>query len=277
MSGKKFYAFLSASALALMIAATGCDKNKDDNNELTVTSDISYAKENARIEQILNDAQTFTDQAFAGRYLNLKGGSILGSGCASIIVDTAARSVTVDFGGKDCLCKDSRYRKGKITRIYSGNYNDSGALHNIKFSDYYVNDYRVDGKITIAVKKTPAKGLYYEMESDVVITAPDGATTTRTANQVRSFVKGTSSADVYDDEYYIDGYGVYTHPDGSVFKMNIEQHIRVNPNCDWPLEGIVELTPINGFARVMDYGPVIGCDNKVIFTVDKKVYEILLD
>lgn len=274
MSGKKVYALISASALALILAATGCNKNE---NEVTKTEDISYAKENARIEQILNDAQTFTDQAFAGGYLNLKGDNILGSGCASILVDTAAHSVSIDFGAKDCRCKDSRLRRGKITRLYSNKYNDSGSIHNLKFEGYYVNDYKVDGKITIAVKKTAAKGLYYEMESDVVVTAPDGSSMTRTANQTRSFVKGAATADVYDDEYYIDGYGVYTHPDGSIFKMNIEQHVRTNPGCDWPLEGIVELTPINGFARVLDYGPVIGCDHKAKFTVDKTVYEITLD
>lgn len=277
MSGKKFYAFLSASALALVIMAIGCKKNNTD--QVTNVEDISYGKENARIEQILNDAETFTDQAYASGYLNLKGGSILGGTCANISVDTAAHKIVIDFSSQNCLCKDSRYRRGKIICDYSKNkkYTDSGVVRSIYFDSYYVSDYAVTGSLTV-VKVENAKDLYYAINSNITVMSPDGKlTTSRKATQTRTYVTGIYSADVYDDEYFVDGYGEYTHSNGGLYTFSIEKHLRVNPNCDWPKEGIVEMIQVGQAPRLFDYGPVIGCDRKATMTVNGNVTEVLMD
>jgi len=276
MSGKKFYTFLSASALALVVTVTGCKKN-NNTDQVVNTEDISYGKENARIEQILSDAETFIDQAYASRFLNLKGGTILGSTCATISVDTAAHTVIVDFSLQNCLCKDSRYRRGRILCSYTKKYEDTGSVRTITFDKYYVKDYAVNGLLTIT-KKQNASGLYYDINSNATVTSPDEKlTTSRTAMQVRHYVTGDYSADVYDDEYYIDGYGEYTHSNGALYTFSIEQHLRVNPNCDWPKEGVVEMVQVNGSPRVFNYGPVIGCDRKATMTVNEVVNEVLMD
>lgn len=277
MRGKKLYAFLSASALALIIGAFGC--KKDNTDKVVNVEDISYGKENARIEQIVSETETFVDQAYASGFLNLKGGNALGSTCATISVDTAAHRIEIDFSLKNCLCKDSRYRRGKIICDYSKNkkYTDSGVVRSIYFDNYYVNDYSVKGLLTV-VKVENAKDLYYSINSNVTVTSADGTMTTgRKATQTRSYVTGYYSADVYDDEYYVDGYGDYTHSNGAIYTFSIEQHLRVNPNCDWPKEGVVEITQVNGAPRVFNYGPTIGCDRKATLTVNEVVNEVLLD
>lgn len=275
MSGKKFYAFLSASALALIIMAIGCKKSNTD--QVTNVEDITYGKENARIEQTLSDAETFVDQAYAARFLNLKGDNVLGSTCASISVDTAAHKIIIDFSLQNCLCKDSRYRRGRIICNYTKKYEDTGSVRTITFDKYYVNNYAVNGLLTIT-KKQNANGLHYDIESSATLTNPDGLTSTsRKASQVRSYVSGDYSADVYDDEYYIDGYGEYTHTNGGLYTFSIEKHLRVNPNCDWPKEGIVEMIQVGQSPRLFDYGPVIGCDRKATMTVNGSVTEVLMD
>eukprot|EP01012_Entosiphon_sulcatum_P049412 TRINITY_DN68016_c0_g1_i1.p1 TRINITY_DN68016_c0_g1~~TRINITY_DN68016_c0_g1_i1.p1 ORF type:complete len:276 (+),score=34.86 TRINITY_DN68016_c0_g1_i1:29-856(+) len=275
MSGKKFYTFLSASALALVVTVTGCKKNNTD--QVVNVEDISYGKENARIEQTLSDAETFVDQAYASRFLNLKGGNVLGSTCATISVDTTAHTIIVDFSTQNCLCKDSRYRRGKIVCHYTKKYEDTGSVRTISFDTYYVNDYGVEGLLTVT-KKQNSNGLYYNINSSATMTTPDGMQkTSRNATQARSYVTGDYSADVYDDEYYIDGYGDYTHSNGGVYTFSIEQHLRVNPNCDWPKEGIVEMIQVGGSPRVFNYGPVIGCDRKATMTVNEVVNEVLMD
>lgn len=276
MSGKKFYAFLSASALALVIMAIGCKKS-NNTDQVTNVEDISYGKENARMEQTLSDAETFIDQAYASRFLNLKGDNVLGSTCASISVDTATRTIIVDFSLQNCLCKDSRYRRGRIICNYTKKYEDTGSVRTITFDKYYVNNYAVNGLLTIT-KKQNAKGLHYDIESSATLTNPDGLTSTsRKAYQVRSYVTGNSSADVYDDEYFIDGYGEYTHTNGGLYTFSIEKHLRVNPNCDWPKEGVVEMIQVGQAPRLFDYGPVIGCDRKATMTVNGSVTEVLMD
>ena len=276
MSGKKFYAFLSASALALVIMAIGCKKS-NNTDQVTNVEDISYGKENARIEQTLSDAETIIDQAYASGFINLKGGNALGSTCATISVDTAAHKIVVDFSLQNCLCKDSRYRRGRIICNYTKKYEDTGSVRTITFDKYYVNNYAVNGLLTIT-KKQNANGLHYDIESSATLTNPDGFTSTsRKASQVRSYVTGDYSADVYDDEYYIDGYGEYTHSNGGLYTFSIEKHLRVNPNCDWPKEGLVEMIQVGQSPRLFDYGPVIGCDRKATMTVNGSVTEVLMD
>ncbi len=275
MSGKKFYTFLSASALALVVTATGCKKNNTD--QVVNVEDISYGNENARIEQIMSDAETFVDQAYATGFLNLKGESVLGSSCATISVDTAAHTVIIDFSTQNCLCKDSRYRRGRILCNYTKKYEDTGSVRTITFDKYYVKDYAVNGLLTVT-KKQNASGLHYNINSNTTLTSPDGKlTTSRSAMQVRHYVTGNYSADVYDDEYYIDGYGEYKHSNGAIYTFSIEEHLRVNPNCDWPKEGVVEMVQVNGSPRIFNYGPVIGCDRKATMTVNGVVNEVLMD
>lgn len=275
MRGKKFYAFLSASALALVIIAIGCKKSNTD--KVVNVEDISYGKENARIEQTVSDAETFVDQAYASGFLNLKGGNALGSTCANISVDTAAHKIVIDFSTQNCLCKDSRYRRGKIICNYTKKYTDSGSVRSIFFDKYYVNDYAVNGLITVTKIQRP-KDLYYAIASNVTLTSADGLlTTSRRATQTRSYVTGSFSEDVYDDEYYVDGYGDYTHSNGALYTFSIEEHLRVNPNCDWPKEGIVEMIQVNGSPRIFNYGPSIGCDRKATMTVNEVVNEVLMD
>ncbi len=75
--------------------------------------------------------------------------------CAKITtkVDTIAKSITatIDFGDKNCLCKDGKNRRGKIQVKITGNKNIVGSTVVYTAVDYYVNDHGVSGTKTLTV------------------------------------------------------------------------------------------------------------------------------
>ncbi len=275
MNSKKLFSGIAALSVALLVVISACKKDDDNNDDLIKVEDTNYGINNARMEQIMNDAQTFTQQAFAAGQLNMKNTAF---SCATVTVDTINRTVIVDFGTDYCLCKDSRRRKGKIIRRYTGSFADTGKTQNIVFDNYYVNEYKVDGTILSTYKGGNTQGApYYMLTASLSYThSGTGETTTRNTEGMRVVTAGGATADVYDDAYTIQGWGALTMPNGGKYGYSIEQGLIVNASCDWPLQGVVEITQVEGPARVFSYGG-IGCDNKATLRVDDETKTITLD
>ncbi|OSZ81892.1 hypothetical protein CAP35_01065 [Chitinophagaceae bacterium IBVUCB1] len=275
MNGKKLFTVIAAFATALTVIVSACKKDDDDNDDLIKVENTDYGLYNARMEQLMNDALTFTQQSYVAGKLNMKSTAF---SCATVTVDTANRTVIVDFGTEYCLCKDSRKRKGRIIRRYTGKFADTGKTQNVIFDNYYVNDFKVDGTISSTYKGVNAQiGSYYVLSANLSATnSITGEITTRTTEGRRIVKTGANTEDVYDDTYAIEGYGLLTMPNGAKYNYSIEQSLNISPNCDWPLQGIVELTQINGPARVFNYGG-IGCDNKATLRADDDTKTLTLD
>lgn len=275
MGFTRFLSIAAASATLLVAGIAGC--KKDDNKTATYIEDKDFGAEYARFEQLSNNAITFTDQAYHARSLALKGGDVLGSSCATVSVDTANKTVGVDFGTVNCLCKDARYRRGRIISKYTNGYNDSGSVRTIVFDNYYINDNKIEGSVIVTNLGKNKQGLLnYSVETSVTFLTPKGITAKRTSMQKRIYTAGGYSGNVYDDRYEVTGWGSLYRADGSAYTTSIKQAIEIDPNCDWPMQGVVELIPPHGIARVLNYGGP-GCDNKATLTINGEVTDITLE
>ena len=110
---------LILSGTVLMIAAsiafTGCRKKEEQDK------DTSSAEDNSLADKSFEDLGQISNEAASGSMTSYKTISYDGllSTCATITHDTAQNKITVDFGTVNCLCNDSRYRRGKIFISYS--------------------------------------------------------------------------------------------------------------------------------------------------------------
>jgi hypothetical protein len=277
MNTRKLLLYASIATLTAGLTITAC--KKDDSTTTTTTSqeDLVYGDEDARIEHVMNDAQTMADQADIAGTLNLKGGDVLGSGCAIVTKDTNTKLIIINFGKENCLCKDGRNRRGRIVVSYTGKYKDTGSVHSLSFDGYYVDDYKVEGIKTITNKGVNAQGLlYYSVGEDGTITSPDGKKIIRrTANRTRTWLKGESTVVVTDDEYSVTGNSTLKSSNGFEYTTTIEQALWIRTACNWITKGTVEINPAGYAARVLDYGNG-GCDNEATLTVNGKVNNIIL-
>jgi hypothetical protein len=229
-----------------------------------------FGMENARLDKIFIDADNMSDQAFElTRNTTLKG-IALGSECAMISFDTTAKKITIAFGTSNCLCRDGRYRRGTVNISYTGNYTDSGNFHVIRFDNYYVNNYKVEGTRTLTyLGRNPQKLRYWSVEMNGAVTSPDGKiTTSGTGTYQRVNIAGEWTPNyVDDDEYSIMGTGVFTAGSGIKYNVKTDEKLIVHVNCAWINMGIMEIIPVGGIARLLNYGKG-ECDDKAELTVN---------
>lgn len=279
MNAKKVFWYLPVLVLAAVVTFTAC--KKDEPNYTNVPTDQEnkdYGMESARLEKIFIDVDNMSDQAYALRNNPLLS-IALGSECAKITVDTGAKKITVSFGTSNCLCKDGRYRRGSVLINYTGSYSDSGSYHVTTFKDYYVNNYKVEGTRTTANKGRNAQKLAYStVDMSGSVTSPDGkAVASCTANYVRMWTEGEwTPTFIDDDQYSISGTGVFTASTGLKYNIKTDQSMIVYVRCGWVGMGIVELIPIGGIARILNYGAG-ECDDKAVITVNNVQSTLKMD
>lgn len=277
---KKLFTYTAMAAVVFSLTIAACNKNNDDDNPVPATQeeDINYGNEDARIDQAFDEAENFANEAEIFGAVALKGEeSPLGSGCATVTKDVANKIITIDFGPANCLCKDGRYRRGKILVSYTGTYREAGHVHNISFSDYYVNDWKVSGTKQVTNMGRNAQGLMYFNVSvnGSLYNETDRTTISKSANRVRTWLEGDYTNNVSDDVYSIRGSGVLTRPDGTDYDVKITEALIIAMNCSWIKQGVVQITPQGGIARILDYGGG-ACENKATVKVGTKTYEITL-
>lgn len=268
------------AAFTAVLVFTACNREKNDTVSADATEDTGYADDMARMEQTFNDVQNLADQADATGAVQLKGGSVPLSGCASVLRDTVSipHTITIDFGSTNCTCMDGRTRRGQIIVSYMGRYRDSGYVHTIGFNNYYVNDNHVLGTKSVTnMGHNSAGQLYYNISiNGMMVLNATGDTVKHTASRTRTWVNGESTAQLSDDAYRISGSGSITKATGKIFNISITSPLLVAMNCKWIEEGTVAITPQGATnARILDYGNG-SCDDQATITVNGKSKTIIL-
>lgn len=258
------------------ITFTACkrDKTTDD-----LTEDTGYADDMARVEQNFEEVGSIADQAADLGNVALKGSPFMLSGCASVTKDSISvpHTITIDFGSSNCLCKDGRYRRGKIIVSYQGKYRDSGFVHSVSFDNYYVDDNHVFGSRQVTnMGHNSAGHLYYTIAiNGHIVLNSTGDTISHTANRTRTWVAGENTAQVSDDEYSITGSGSITRANGKTFTINITSPLLMAASCNWIEAGTVQITPQGLPLRTLDYGNG-NCDHFATVSVGNKTKTIVL-
>ncbi|MFK5856824.1 MAG: hypothetical protein QM503_11880 [Bacteroidota bacterium] len=275
---KKLNLIIALFVIAGIVSLTSSCK-KDDQQ---VIDDTSAAADDAFAEGIYTNATSIADEAYANGAGGLKAGdetSQFLSGCATVTLDTTVmpRVLTIDFGDTNCLCRDGRYRRGKILVSFTGRYRVPGTVITYGFDEYHVNDNHVDGtKVITNMGPNDAGNLYYSIEIvGVIYRANDGGTISWNSSREREWVEGADTWIRMDDVYLITGTADGIRANGLTWEREIINPLRVELSCRWIVSGTVEIQPENLPLRILDYGSG-ECDNIATVLVNGVTYTIFL-
>ena len=257
---------------------TSCKKDVND-----VEVDTSVSADDALADGIYSDVTNIADEAYNNGSGGLKSSNennLFLSGCATVTLDTTVtpRELTIDFGDSNCLCRDNRFRRGKIIVTFTGRYRMPGTVITYGFEDYYVNDNHVDGtKVITNMGLNENNNLYYNIEIvGVIHKADNGSTISWNSSRVREWVEGVFTIfNPWDDVYLITGTADGIRPNGLTWEREIINPLRVQLSCRWIVSGTVEIRPEELPLRILDYGTG-ECDNIATVLIDGVTYTIFL-
>jgi len=285
--------FLNGTILmmAISLSLTSCrPKEKPDN-------DTSGATDNSLADKSFEDMGQISNEAASGGLSSYKlvGNEGLLSTCAIVTHDTALNKITVDFGSVNCLCNDSRYRRGKIFISYSNSvmsepYTYWDTLTQITITttpdnSYFVgndanNMHQVIGTKTVINNGhigTAGHMTWTVAVNGQIIKANSQGTITWTSNRVREWLTGEGTQSWMDDSYGVTGSANGTSANGTPFSMNITSQLVRKISCiRWFVSGTFEFKPGNKPTRYVDFSPPSNgaCDNEAWVTINSTVYKI---
>src|SRR5690606_5169077 len=140
---------------------------------------------------------------------------------------TFPKTITIDYQS-GVLCKDGITRKGIATIISTNWYGVEGSEHTTTFSNYYHNDYKVEG--THSVKNL---GINSSGDLQYNVTIENGKITTKadqsityTEHSTKTWIAGANTPlNIWDDEYMLDGTQSGVSAKGTKYSLNIEESL----------------------------------------------------
>jgi hypothetical protein len=258
--------------LAGMIFFLGsCSKDTPVDTSFTASQDDAYA------ESVFDNVTNLADEAYDVGSSNFKSAEatdnrIFLSSCATVTLDTTVfpRVLTIDFGDSNCLCRDGRYRRGKIIVSFTGRYRKPGTVRTTTFDNYYVNDNQVEGTKVVTNNGFNDRGhMNWTITVNGVITLADGnGTISWNSQRNREWVEGASTPrDRWDDVYWITGQSSGQRASGLQWTRKITNPLVVKLACRFIVAGTMEIKPEGKATRTLDFGNG-ECDNLATITVN---------
>jgi len=264
-------------ALEIILAGLigiGCNKSN-----ASLDSDTSSAMENEEAEFISADALNMADAAAKGQ-ISFKRGpafALLGGPCATITLvsgaDTSRKTLTIDFGATNCQCADLRNRRGKISVTWTGGYFVPNVTKTIAFSNYYVNNNRVNGSKTITNNAKNAAGNWSWTINvqNMKVTHTDSSWFTWSSSRVRELI--ADSVNWMKNVYSQTGSASGSDNAHVGFSATITKPIIKANNCQWIQSGTFTLTPTGKVVRTLDFGN--GCNNMGTVTIGSNTFHFI--
>lgn len=275
---------ISISFFSFLLLVSSCKKAE-------LNKDTSSAQDNAYAQSVWDDVtkqcETAAESSEDSMYINL-------TSCPTITLDNDPGvfplTITVDFGTEDCTGSDGRKRRGKLIFTATGRYREEGTVLTITPSDYYVNDYKVEGsRVVENLGEDSDNILRYKATTVGTITTPEGEIIAWNSEITRSWTEGRETgfftkdsadkfmglAGILDDVYELTGTAEGTDRDGQAFTMVITEPLVISLDCRWITQGIFELQPENIALRTFNYGDGV-CDDQALLTIRNKEHKITL-
>ena len=276
---------LKKSALILAVSVVtfaGCKRDTTSNNTSPALSSADdnggYASDAAKAEQNSNDVISIADAAAATSNANLRTTKNTIGGCAVVTNDTAAGVLTINFGTTGCTCLDLKVRKGEIIVTYTGRYKDSGSVHTISYSNYFVNGNQIMGSKTVTNMGTnDSAQVYYNVVVNDSMNMGGDSIITWAGTRTRTWLVGYNTSDRSDDKYAITGTTTLTRANGHVFTFDITSRLVVANDCPFIEAGTVDIssTTFVSSPHILDYGSG-SCDAAAQLTIGTHTYDISL-
>ncbi len=267
---------------AFLFSIYSCTKNtsssSNSDNETQTATDNAFAQSTSSDAVAMSSESE--DNGMVGTITDSTLGLMFNSHVSiTLNVVSSPKVLTIDFGSADALCFDGKTRRGKVIVNFTGFYRDSGSNHTITFDNYYVNDNKVDGSITVVNNgHNTAGNLTFAVKSMLTITDTAGNTLTYNGDFTREWVAGETTNGLRgwaDDVYSITGSSSGTTFTGTQFSSDITSALIVALNCKWIEKGTIEFKPAGKLTRIIDFGNG-DCDNVATVTIAGISFNILL-
>ena len=274
-------------SLAALAQVASCKKTKWEYDE------SNAPKTNAIVENAFAEMANMSDQAYnGGTFVYGIGEPIIRyqdkhtvtesekANCNVIItIDTIGSqdTITIDWGSTNCTCNDYKQRRGKLIISYNGPYYQQGTIIRYTPVNYYVNDHKVEGLMTVENMGANGQGQpYYNVNINGVVTLSTGEIATYISSQVRTFTNGyTTVWNIYDDEWDVTGSATAQVVNGDGYVANITSPLHVKVGCPYITKGTLEITPTGKSMRKIDYGPGT-CDGTFTIEINGHTYTIVV-
>jgi hypothetical protein len=174
------------------------------------------------------------------------------------------KTVTIDYG-TGCICRDGKFRSGKVIMNFTAPIRRPGAILTITFDDFNLNRKKIEG--TKVIKNKSEGGIYAYSEEiiDGKVSWPNGRGFSYEASKMVTQIAGMDSRKVRDDVYKITGRTKTVYNNGVTVVKNTETPLTKAVACPWISDGILKVK-INSRELFVNYGaPNNGaCDNKAL-------------
>ena len=226
---KKYFTLFLALIAISFLSFYGCKDNSTDPILETLTS----AEDNSTVESEYANIFEYVDDegennsvlsgVKSGNNYEIQEATVLLPDCATKSIDTATRTLTIDFGTTNCLCRDGNNRRGKIHAHFIGKFREIGSQVIVTLEDYYVNDNKVTGM------KTIERIEQYKWSIDVdsaSITTPRGTISWESDRTVERTEGYLTPLNILDDEYVYTGTATGINRKGIAFSVIIDQPLK---------------------------------------------------
>lgn len=219
----------------LVVLFLGCDKEDaktEPTSEDVVNALTEYVTVNKVFQDIGNtngDAVLSAESSAATAKSNLVEKTAPDAEITIVPADfvTFPKTITVDFK-TGVLGKDGITRKGKVTIVSTNWYREPGSIHTATFTNYYHNEYKVEGTHVVENTGENVDGFleYTVVITDGKITREDGKVIEYEENSTRTWIAGEDTPlNIWDDEYLLDGSQSGTSSSNLDYTLTLEESL----------------------------------------------------
>lgn len=266
----------------LSFCITSCDKNDNDVNidmaEQIIKAESYFHNIFKQSQLIMNRLETIVSSD------DTVGGAFSGPHCAKVTVlpfDTISwpKNISIDYGDTNCFGVDKRYRRGRIQMETTGFLSDSLFSAQISFHNFYINDNKILGAITVEREGVTVAGnplFNVQFSEGGIITAAGTIYWSGTRSIEWTNGHQESDSDGSDFKYSITGMsseGISVK--GRPFTADIFEPLVLKASCAWIVSGALEFMPYEGALKTLDFGSGT-CNHKAALSVDGKVIDLII-
>jgi hypothetical protein len=264
--------FLNKLFLMLLLggtfAFTACQKNDADMQE---SVSVESAESNAIADTEMSNVDAFVeDMINAEPQLN---GRVAAPeslpACATRTYNHETRTMVIDFGKTNCMCRDGKNRRGKIVSVFEGRPHSDKARVTTKLVDYFVNDMQHTGVRVVTFVNQNVK---HVVVNDASVITPEGTISWK-AERVIERIAGGDTPRLADDVYIIKGKATGVNRKGVAYVAVTEKPLKkvLAPGCARHfVSGILVIKNKDGNTFKLNYDPTGDepCDNIAEVTIN---------
>jgi len=256
------FLFYSCSKDSGTIDQVSLDVADDDAISNAVFEDIFNSVDNADI--ILSGLLGKGDAA-------AKSETAVGDTCPVITITHLAdgiwpKVITLDFG-TGCSGLFDNTRSGKIIVSVTGPHNQAGSKRTVTFDNYYHNGIKIEGtKVSENLGPNSSQNPVFSNKlTGGKLTFPDGRTVERAFELQREWIMGSTTRNIWDDEFLLTGVTTGKNIKGVAYTNTIITPLHRTRTCRFIISGVIKIEREGSDAVTINYGEG-ECDAKATVT-----------